>query len=143
MVILMTRWNQDSQGNELFTATTPAKVELVTTIQVTPVSATITNGTNLSASIDLAGKALVGIYMSAAWTAASMTFQGSLDGVTFFDIYDSTGSERLVQPVAGKHMALSAADWIGVRYIKLRSGTSATPVAQGADRVLTLVTRAV
>jgi hypothetical protein len=34
---------------------------------------------------------------------------------------------------------LNIGDWIGVRYMKVRSGTSGTPVNQGGARTITLV----
>lgn len=105
------------------------------------VSATIANAGSLSPAVAVHG-ALVGIIMPAAWTAANLTFQaGMTSGGPFYDVYDD-GTERAILSaniVTGRMVALNLGLWLPVNYIKLRSGTSAVPVPQGADRVFTLV----
>ena len=101
-------------------------------------TATIANGASLSGVIDLGGRKLVAIDMPASWTAASLTFQASIDGTNFDNMYDGA-TERSVTVAASYYSMLNIGDWIGVRYLKIRSGTSGTPVNQGGARVLTLV----
>jgi len=101
-------------------------------------TATIANGASLSGVIDLGGRKLVAIVMSGSWTAASLTFQASPDGVTYYDVYDGA-TERAVVVAASYYSALAIGNWIGFRYLKIRSGTTGTPVNQGGARVLTLV----
>jgi len=105
------------------------------------VTTTITNGTSLSPAIDLAdyGYRPIAIVMPAAWTAANLTFQGSHDGSTFNNLYTSAGVEYLVTAAASQYIILNPADFLGVQVLKIRSGTSGTPVNQGADRTLSLV----
>jgi hypothetical protein len=86
---------------------------------------------------------LVGIQMPSAWTAASLTFQASNDGTTFTNLYDAAGNEVSVTTDASRWIALDPADFAGITHLKVRSGTSGTAVNQGADRVLTLIVRAV
>lgn len=100
---------------------------------------TIANGASLSNSVDLGGRALSAILMPAAWTAAALTFQASLDGVTFFNLLDGAGAEITASAAAGSFIRLSINDWLALRYLKIRSGTAAIPVNQGADRILSLV----
>jgi hypothetical protein len=102
---------------------------------------TITNGQSLSPAVDMGGTTLVSIQMPAAWTAAGITLQGSSDGVSFFNIFSSTGVEYALAAAASSFIVLDPVDMLGVRYMKIRSGTAGTPVNQAADRVLTLVTR--
>lgn len=104
---------------------------------------TIANGTSLSAAVDLLGASLVAIVMPAAWTAAGMTFQASIDGVNFFNVYTSAGAEYSATVAASQYVTLPIVDLAGVRWLKVRSGTSGTPVNQGADRALKLVVRPV
>lgn len=110
----------------------------------TSTTATIANGASLSGAVQVSGK-LVGIVIPAAWTSAAVTFQGSADNVNFYDIYDgalSGAAERTMQSasvVANRLYPLSLNDWIGVNYLKVRSGTSASPVNQGGARVFTLM----
>ena len=110
------------------------------------ITATIANGDSVSGSIALGDDPVVAIRMPAAWTAAVVTFQVSDDGTTFGDLYNLAGDETTVQipaggALAGKVVALSPWEFAGARYIKIRSGTGASPVSQGAARTLTLITR--
>jgi len=103
---------------------------------------TISSGQSLSSAIDLGSSTLFAIQMPAAWTtAANITFQASYDGVTYCNMYDSNGTEMTVTGVAASEFIVLAlpTQWIGVRFLKIRSGTSGTPVSQGADRVLGLI----
>lgn len=102
-------------------------------------SVQIANGASLSTAVDLSDRRLVYIVAPAAWTAAALTFQISYDGATFADLYDESGNEVSYTLIAGKSMRLPITDWLGVRHLKLRSGTSASPVNQGGARNFVLV----
>lgn len=104
---------------------------------------TIANGASLSNGIDIGTKTLLAIHMPALWTAANLTFQASEDGVTYDDLYDGVGTEKTIVVGATRYIYLTPADWVGVPYLKIRSGTASVPVNQGAARSITLVTRAV
>lgn len=108
-------------------------------------TATIANGAALSDAVFVDGR-LTGLITPAAWTAAGITFQGSVDGSSFYDIYDdaleTTAVERTI--AAGnvgtdRFLALALIDWTAFAYVKVRSGTTGSPVNQGAQRVVTLV----
>lgn len=105
-------------------------------------AAVILSGASLSAAIDLAEQRLHRIAMPAAWTAAGLTFQVSADGVTFNDLYNEAGEYALTSSVVGasRSIVVDQAIFYGIRYLKVRSGTGAAAVNQGADRTLTLVT---
>lgn len=102
---------------------------------------TIANGQSLSDAVDLGDKVLCAIQMPDAWTTASLTLQASYDGVTFADV--SAGGEYEVSSVAASKFLLLHTSYVftGIRYLKIRSGTSGTPVNQGADRTLQLMVR--
>lgn len=100
-------------------------------------TATIASGQSLSDVIDLSGRNLTGILLPAAWTAADLTFSVSIDGVTYADLYDETGEYALVVG-ASVFSGINIAPLMGFRYLKVRSGTSASPVNQTADRDLVL-----
>ena len=106
-------------------------------------TATISSGQSLSASIDLKDQPIVAIQMPASWTAANLTFQGSNDGTTFVDVFNSYGDEFGVTASANRYIVLSPFEFQWARYIKIRSGTTGTPVNQGADRTLVIITRRV
>lgn len=112
---------------------------VVTGPQVDTKTATIANGGSLSGAINLGYQRLVALVMPAAWTAAGITFQASPDGVTYTDVYDATGAEYSVTVGASHTVIIPVADLIGMRFLKIRSGTSGTPVNQGAARAITVV----
>ena len=105
----------------------------------------------LSNEIDLTGHSLVGIQMPADWTAADLTFQGrpgfSDDTGTWpneilQDLYDDTGTETTVQADADRFIGLTGAALDALTScgkLKIRSGTTATPVVQLAARVILCV----
>jgi hypothetical protein len=120
--------------------TTPGITDKVTAVgaQVVVTTVTISNGQSLSPAIDLGTARLARIGMPASWTTANLTFQSSTDNVTYRDLYDAYGNEYTVQAAAGRSILINLADFLSIRYLKIRSGTSGTSVNQSADRVLTL-----
>jgi hypothetical protein len=106
----------------------------------------IAAGASLSASINLGEGNLASLIMPAAWTAAILTFQGSIDGVNFYDLFDEAGNEIQYTAAAmallvGKMVPVDAYDSAACNYIKLRSGTSASAVNQTVARTFGIVTR--
>lgn len=114
----------------------------------TVVPVLIANGTSLSAEIQTNAKRLIGIRMSAAWTAAAITFEALIDdpaglpaAPVFGVVVDSAGAAiTLATPTAATYMALpDTLALVALGRIKVRSGTFGAPVNQGADRNLELV----
>lgn len=109
--------------------------------QVTiPASGSLSDATPVGA-----GAVVVGISMPSAWTAANITFQGSVDGTTFQDIFDTTtngtSNEWVAAVSASRITMLDTSLSDSLQQIRLRSGTSATPVNQAAARTITLIIR--
>ncbi|MCW5976848.1 MAG: hypothetical protein KIT09_02165 [Bryobacteraceae bacterium] len=103
---------------------------------------TIPADETLSSAVDLSERVLVGIAMPAAWDAADLTLQMSPDGgATWLDVLNAVGVEESVAAEAGRYFHVDAAHFRGIRYIRLRSGTSASPVEQAEARTLILVVR--
>ncbi len=106
------------------------------------ITVTIALGTALSGIIDLGAQRLALIQTPAAWTAANFTFQvgigSNVDSLTFANMFDNTGNEYTVTAAASETILVPFADFIGIRYLKIRSGTNGTPVNQAADRILML-----
>ena len=106
------------------------------------IEASIAKDASLSSGVRLpAACYLSGIIMPGTWTAADLSFQGSHDGVTYYDIYDEYGSEVIVNADASRHIVLQPGIWSGTRFLKVRSGTTGTPVTQAAARTLNLIVR--
>lgn len=98
----------------------------------------------ISAAIGLGGKTLVGVVIPAAWVTAGISFQASGDGgTTFGELLDETATARSISSVTGGAYTVIAVDptkWRGINEIKVRSGTSGSPVNQtGAPTLLLLV----
>lgn len=107
-------------------------------------TATIGAGAALSAEVALGEKTLVGIIMPAAWTAASITLQGTVDDQNFGNVFTAAGTEyTITTPGVNQFIALDPTILRGLLGVKVRSGTSAAPVNQVAQAVLTLVTRTI
>ncbi len=105
---------------------------------------TIASGASLTPEIDLFDSSgelgrLEIIQMPATWTAANLTFQiADASGGTFNNQYDDEGNEAVVVADASRSIDINSDITKGMRYIKIRSGTSGTPVNQGAARTLKL-----
>lgn len=113
---------------------------LVGGAQIATATATIANGASLSGAIDCGTARLATIIIPSGWTTANLTFQTSPDGVTYNDRYDNVGGEYTITVGgASRSIMVPLSDFLGVRFIKVRSGTSAAAVNQGAQRDLTLV----
>lgn len=101
---------------------------------------TIANGASLSDAVDLKNGRLAGIIIPASWTTANLTFQVSPDGSNWVDRYDHQGAEyTVVVGGASRSISVPLVDFIGVRHLKVRSGTTGSAVNQGGARSLTLI----
>jgi len=133
----------DLQGHQLTDAEAlPVKL---TGSNVAVDTATIANGAALTSEINLDGKKLVGIGFPAAWVDANLTFQvASATGGTFKNVYRGGSELTETEPATkfdGVYIALSddvIYGLMGAQYIKIRSGTAASAVNQGAACILTL-----
>ena len=102
------------------------------------ITASIPNAGSITPAIDLGAFRAGRIHIPAAWTAAALTFQVSADGSTYGDLFDNTGVEYTAQAAAGRAVLLPLIDFLGMRYLKIRSGPTAAPVAQAAQRDLVI-----
>jgi hypothetical protein len=105
-------------------------------------TATIASGESLSGAVQLGGASVLRIVMPAGWDAAALTFQVSEDGSTFRELNAAGDSEAAVSIAvsAGKAYQLVPSTLAAQLWLKVRSGTSGSPVNQTAARTITLVT---
>ncbi len=96
----------------------------------------------LSEHIATQGKALVGIFMPATWTAAAIGYQVSYDDARYI-VLESNGTPVTTVADQDTFIAFPLPNAIFAPYIKIASVTvnTATPVTQGAARELILVFR--
>lgn len=106
----------------------------------TSLSADIGSGTALSNAVCVLGYDIVAIQMPAAWTSAVVTFETSMDDSTYSEVYDDAGNEVSLTVAAGRWVTIPSDVSLHFgTYIKVRSGTNATPVNQAADRELGVI----
>src|SRR5262245_8564276 len=106
---------------------------------LTAVTATIPAGQSLSNSIDCtAGSTsgeLRGLICPDAWyTSGGVSFQASIDGTNWHDVYTSTGEEFRIAITPGALIYLFADFARTVKFLRLRSGTRGQPFNQPAAR---------
>jgi hypothetical protein len=104
-------------------------------------TATIAASASLSGAVLLPpGYRVAAIVMPSAWTAADLTFQLSHDGTTYTNAYEDDGTEVTVTAAASRYILIPSETLAPAIRLKIRSGTSDTPVTQAAARELTVVT---
>jgi hypothetical protein len=103
-------------------------------------NATISSGAATSSALNMKNKVLMALKTPSTWTTADITFQVSIDGTNYNDLYDSDGEEVTFTVVAGKQQySKDPIAYIPFNYLVIRSGTTATPVNQAGDRTITAV----
>jgi hypothetical protein len=100
-------------------------------------TATIANGQTTSAAVYVGDKLPATLRMPAAFTGASVSFQGSPDGVTY-QALNVGGSAYTEVVAASKDVVLDSSVFAGSPYIKIVSAS-----AEGAARTLIVITRRV
>lgn len=104
------------------------------------VAVVIASGQSLSGAARIGAGQLAAIDLPTL-TDAGLTFQASVDGSTYREALDSAGVAATLDAGTGGQMRQAPAALLGAPYLKVRSGTSGSPVSQGADRTITLVVR--
>lgn len=99
--------------------------------------ATIPDNTTTTFSNDELADGSLGAAVGTVWTPANLTFQFSVDGVTYQDLYN--GAEAVVTTAAARFVAIDPTARRAIRFLKVRSGTAGAPVTQAATRTLSLV----
>lgn len=112
-------------------------------------AATIPNGAAVSNPIALGGTKITAILLPAAWTAADLSFEASVDGAAWAAVWDDANAEVLI---AAATVAARLGQWLvptpgimqelaGLHFVRLRSGNTAANVNQAAARSFTILTK--
>jgi len=113
------------------------------------VDVTIPSGAAVSDWVDLKGKTVVAVITPSAWTSAAISFDTSRsdDGSDPTPRYTADGEVTIpstsLSTTQARDVAMDPVKLWGIRHLRVRSGTAAAPVNQGADRVITLALRAI
>ena len=119
-------------------------VRFVTPVnQITVEDAVILDGETTSGTIDTGGgrRQVVGLQMPDAWTAASLTFEGSHDGTTFVPIYHGAGEYTITAAMGAAvdcGVSLAKEAFAGWPFVRIVSENTQS----GADRTIKVLTRA-
>ena len=112
-------------------------------------SVTIASGEAVSGLVSTRGEydppatyQVIGLQFPSSWTTADVTFSVSADGSTFVPLYWN-GNEYTVGAAASQGVSLEPSALAGWPFVKVRSGTSGSPVNQAAERTVLVVTRRV
>jgi len=104
--------------------------------RVGTVTATITDGNTVSAEVQLGRMTVTHMLLPASFEGTSVTFDVTLNGSTWYDLYDQDGTEVSVAVSSSRAILLQPADFIGVLGFRITSSS-----AQTGDAVVTFVTR--
>jgi hypothetical protein len=101
------------------------------------ISVDIAAGQYLSGALDTLDRCTItAISIPAGWAGTTtVSFQTADETGAYEDLVEY-GSDITVTVAAGKTTKLSPSDWWGIRFLKIRSGTSGTPVTQAAKRTI-------
>lgn len=108
-----------------------------------------------SGMIDLGGNSLVAIEMPEAFNGTVITFQSKANRTDqnqlgenledWDDVYDDTGTEVSLTVAPNRVVVIGTVTKAAIgalRYIRLRTGTSAAPVGQNPTRSFRIITKA-
>ena len=99
---------------------------------------TIPLGSTVSNAFSLEAYTLVGLKLPAAMTSTTLGLQNSIDGITFFDVYNTDGNKMEWTIAAGYGYSLLPADTAGFFNLKLKVGSS-----EAAARDIIIICRGV
>jgi hypothetical protein len=77
-----------------------------------------------STSIPCLGYSLVGFITPAELTSTAITFQASLDGITYVPIKNTSGTALSVTVAASGYYTLDPANFVGIPHLRLVCGSS-------------------
>lgn len=108
--------------------------------QTSTIDVSFASGSALSSAIDLKNANDIAIVMPSAFDSATGTFLASttLAG-PYSSVYNEAGTEASVSFATSRVISFATNPVKSCRYIKIRSGTTASPVVQTAPRTVTII----
>lgn len=102
---------------------------------------TIADNASLSDAVHCNGLTLAALIVPSGWVAADVTFQASVDGTNWFNLYHAgSDTEFTAEAAASRYIAVNRDNFRGVSRLKVRSGTAAAAVSQtGGPLTITLI----
>lgn len=106
----------------------------------------IDSASSVSDSLDLGGilgdpnQKIIGFASASSWTTADLTFL-SWKPLAWYSVYEKDGTELTYTFSDSVFVVAKPIDFAGIRYLKIRSGTSSSPVNQADDRTIYIIIR--
>ena len=91
-----------------------------------------------SQGVPLGNQTLVGIFVPTLANSAAISLRNSPDGTNFYGVFDDAGEVTLAASGGGVYWAINPADALGLKWIKVRTGTNASAVSQASALAFTL-----
>ena len=115
---------------------------MLTEPKITITEATIESTEKQSSAVEILGAKHLGLIIPAAWATAAMTFLVSHNGTDYVALYDDKGAEvtTTVAVSTGIGLATYEASFAPWQFLKLRSGTAASEVAQPGPKASIVLT---
>lgn len=101
------------------------------------VNVTIASGAATSTALLLGGYDVVGMVFP-TMTGATITFEGSVDATTYYDMYNASGTQLSVTAQDNAMVCMAAGDLVAAQEIKIVSST-----AEAAARTVKMIVRRV
>jgi hypothetical protein len=99
---------------------------------------TIAAGASLSDAATFPGYRLVGFTTDAAWDTQAVTFQTTYDGTNYANHYNEATEYSQAAITASTNHSVNVESFLGVRGVKVRSGTAGAAANQVDATVVTL-----
>jgi len=107
------------------------------------IKAVIASGASQSNIINIGDYKCIDFYMPSGWTTANLSFliSPTYSGYNYETLEDDASSEVSViaQDLSVISLDTNVVNMVAGKFIKIRSGTESTPVAQGAERIIYLI----
>lgn len=101
---------------------------------------TIGAAASVSSAVDLGlDGVLSAVITDSAWDTAGIQIEGSADGTNYFPVFDNGTLVGVTSAVASKMYSIEPKQVLSARYVRVRSGTSASPVVQADSTTLTII----
>jgi hypothetical protein len=102
---------------------------------------TVADGQSLSDALSVDKYVVCGFVVDSGWNTAALTFTVSYDGTTYYNMFNGATELSYAAIAASSWVSVDPAVFMGIPYIKVRSGTAGTPVNQTGASVVTVITR--
>jgi len=98
----------------------------------------ILTGQTKSEIVNVMGSTLKTLILPAVFTGTEISFEISIDGITFYPYYNIDNNLVKFSCTQGRAYGFAAIDFYSIQYLKLVSNAT-----EGAERNLTLITRGI